>query len=201
MHITIVAIGSRGNIQRYIALGQGLQQAGHCVRLNTHVDFAALVREHGLEFAPLHGNLRDLMSSEAGANPIKFVREFRGIARTMLVEMLGDCLEGCADTDLIVMTGIGFYAAYPVAEKLGKPYLQAYLQPVTPTREFTMSIFKPLRLGGIVNYASYFVGGQMFWQAMRGALNDARHEALNLPPCPSLVHSPARGVYGPVDSQ
>ena len=59
MHITIVAIGSRGDIQPYIALGQGLQQAGHCVRLNTHLDFEALVRQHGLEFAPLHGNVRD----------------------------------------------------------------------------------------------------------------------------------------------
>jgi UDP:flavonoid glycosyltransferase YjiC (YdhE family) len=191
MHITIVAIGSHGDIQPYIALGQGLQRASHRVRLNTHLDFETLVCEHDLEFAPLHGNVRDLMSSEAGvsftetgANPIKFVREFRGIARTMIVEMLGDCLKACEDTDLIVMTGIGFYAADPVAEKLGKPYLQAYLQPVTPTREFSMSVIKPLKLGGIINYASYFVGGQMFWQAMRGALNDARREVLNLPPTP-----------------
>src|SRR5512134_2414496 len=131
MHLTIVAIGSRGDIQPYIALGQGLQQAGHRVRLNTHVDFEALVQMHALEFAPLHGNVRDLMSSEAGmsftetgTNPIKFVREFRHIARTMISEMLGDCLKACADTDLIVMTGIGFYAAYPAAEKLNKPYLQ-----------------------------------------------------------------------------
>jgi UDP:flavonoid glycosyltransferase YjiC (YdhE family) len=48
MHLTIVAIGSRGDIQPYIALGQGLQQAGHDVRLNTHLDFEALVREHDL---------------------------------------------------------------------------------------------------------------------------------------------------------
>jgi sterol 3beta-glucosyltransferase len=191
MHLTIVAIGSRGDIQPYIALGQGLQQAGHRVRLNTHLDFETLVRAHQLEFAPLHGNVRDLMSSETGvsftetgANPIKFVREFRGIARTMIVEMLGDCLKACEDTDLIVMTGIGFYAAYPVAEKLGRPFLQAYLQPVTPTRDFSMSVIKPLKLGGLVNYASYFVGGQMFWQAMRGAMNDARREVLNLPPTP-----------------
>ena len=130
MHLTIVAIGSRGDVQPSIALGQGLQRAGHRARLNTPLDFEALVREHDLEFAPLRGNVRNLMSSEAGisftetgASPLEFVREFRGIARTMIVEMLGDCLKACEDTDLIVMTGI--------------------------------------------------VGGQMFWQAMRGALNDA----------------------------
>lgn len=54
MHITVVAIGSRGDIQPYIALGQGLQRAGHHVRLNTHLDFEALVREHGLEFARMN---------------------------------------------------------------------------------------------------------------------------------------------------
>jgi UDP:flavonoid glycosyltransferase YjiC (YdhE family) len=66
MHITIVAIGSRGDIQPYVALGQGLQQAGRRVRLNTRLDFEALVRRHELEFAPLHGNVRDLMSGEDG---------------------------------------------------------------------------------------------------------------------------------------
>ncbi len=32
MHFTLVAIGSRGDVQPLIALGAGLRRAGHCAR-------------------------------------------------------------------------------------------------------------------------------------------------------------------------
>ena len=50
MQITIIAPGSRGDVQPYVALGEGLLEAGHGVRLVTHQDFEALVRSHGLTF-------------------------------------------------------------------------------------------------------------------------------------------------------
>ncbi len=50
MRIAIIALGSRGDVQPYIALGQGLQAAGHVVRLVTHENFDTLVMAHGLEF-------------------------------------------------------------------------------------------------------------------------------------------------------
>ena len=53
MRITILAIGSRGDIQPYIALSKGLREAGHSVRLATHAAFATLVRSHAIEFPPL----------------------------------------------------------------------------------------------------------------------------------------------------
>ncbi len=53
MRITILAIGSRGDIQPYIALSKGLREAGHSVRLATHAAFATLVRSHAIEFSPL----------------------------------------------------------------------------------------------------------------------------------------------------
>ncbi|MEO8356692.1 MAG: glycosyltransferase [Chloroflexota bacterium] len=36
MRIAIIALGSRGDVQPYIALGNGLKDAGHVVRLVTH---------------------------------------------------------------------------------------------------------------------------------------------------------------------
>lgn len=40
MHITILTIGSRGDVQPFIALGLGLKQAGHHVQLATHSNFS-----------------------------------------------------------------------------------------------------------------------------------------------------------------
>ena len=43
MRIVIIASGSRGDVEPYVALGKGLQAAGHVVRLVTHRDFESLV--------------------------------------------------------------------------------------------------------------------------------------------------------------
>ncbi len=58
MHITIIATGSRGDIQPMVAPGCGLKAAGHAVRLGAPETFASFVREHGLEFAPVSGDVR-----------------------------------------------------------------------------------------------------------------------------------------------
>ncbi len=48
LEIAIVASGTRGNVQPYIALGRGLQGAGYAVCLLTSDNFAPLVRDAGL---------------------------------------------------------------------------------------------------------------------------------------------------------
>ena len=45
MRIVIIAMGSRGDVQPYVALGKGLHSAGHQVRLMTHDAFEQLVRK------------------------------------------------------------------------------------------------------------------------------------------------------------
>ena len=55
MRIAIIASGSRGDIQPYLALGKGLQTAGHTVRLVTHQDYGMLVKAHRVEFWPVAG--------------------------------------------------------------------------------------------------------------------------------------------------
>jgi sterol 3beta-glucosyltransferase len=58
MRITILTVGSRGDVQPYVALGVGLRAAGHEVRLATHEPFREFVSTHGLEFAPLGADRR-----------------------------------------------------------------------------------------------------------------------------------------------
>jgi sterol 3beta-glucosyltransferase len=43
MNILIITIGSRGDVQPYVALGVGLQAAGHRVTIATLASFAAFV--------------------------------------------------------------------------------------------------------------------------------------------------------------
>jgi sterol 3beta-glucosyltransferase len=64
--ITILAVGSRGDVQPYIALGQGLREAGYRVRLATGTHFESLVRAYDLDFVPLRADYYQLMDSPEG---------------------------------------------------------------------------------------------------------------------------------------
>lgn len=48
--ILIVTIGSRGDIQPFIALGKGLQAAGFEVGLQTSETYKPFVEQHGLRY-------------------------------------------------------------------------------------------------------------------------------------------------------
>lgn len=50
MNIFINTLGSRGDVQPYVALGQGLQAAGHHVTVCTAARFESFVVDHGLTY-------------------------------------------------------------------------------------------------------------------------------------------------------
>jgi hypothetical protein len=63
--ITVNTFGTRSDIQPYIALSLGLQQAGHTVRIVTHQIYEPFVKEYGLDFYPLHLDPRQVLLNQA----------------------------------------------------------------------------------------------------------------------------------------
>lgn len=198
MHITIATVGSRGDVQPYIALGKGLRAAGHSVCLATHVHFEQSIRSHGLDFSPVVGDPRATVESElgqrwlkTGTNIVGFLRCMAELMQPMMAQATGECLEACSDADIVLYSVLGFLGAHSVAEKLEIPGYAAFLQPATPTKHFP-SFAHPIQanLGGLHNKFTHISGEQVFWIAFRRSMNHARHEVLNLPPEPILT--PAR---------
>ncbi|GMP90455.1 hypothetical protein CsSME_00041577 [Camellia sinensis var. sinensis] len=56
LQIVILIVGTRGDVQPFIAIGKRLQDYGHRVRLATHSNFKDFVLTAGLEFYPLGGD-------------------------------------------------------------------------------------------------------------------------------------------------
>lgn len=77
LHFTCLTIGSRGDVQPYIALAKGLRAEGHRVRIATHGEFRAWVEGHGIEFAEVGGDPAELMQIcvENGTFTVSFLRE------------------------------------------------------------------------------------------------------------------------------
>ncbi len=199
--ITILALGSRGDVQPYVALGQGLQNAGHRVRLMTHANYARLVASHGLEFWPAHGDVQAAAESpevralaEKG-NFIALTRHTAKLAAEAALHWAQDGLAACQDAELLISGVGGLNLAIGLAEKLGLPLLQAYVFPFTPTRAFPGVLFPPAiaRLGGVANRLSHHLVRQVMWQGFRGADEQARRQVLGVAAAPFFgpYNSPA----------
>ncbi len=194
MHITIMTVGSRGDIQPYIALGHGLLHAGYTVRLATHGIFEEMIRGAGLEFAPIEGNPQAILQQPEGQewlrtqhNPVRFASGFRELLGPVVRQAMQDGFTASEGTDAIIIGGPSFYFAHSIAQKLNVPYLQAYVQPIHPTTAFPSALFPTSFQGGkLFNYFTHVAAGQMFWQLMRPIVNSARRDFLRLPPLPLM---------------
>jgi UDP:flavonoid glycosyltransferase YjiC (YdhE family) len=191
MRITILCVGTRGDVQPYIALGLGLQQAGHEVKLATHSIFQELVRSWELDFAPLAGNPREWLQHSrepfmtgTQKHKQKSVGRLTGLFHNLAGPILADSWRACQGTEAIIYTPLAI-AGYHIAEKLGVPGYRSAPQPGSHTRAFPNPVLPSgLRLGGIYNRLTYNFVQQIFWQSIRKPLNQWRQETLNLLPIP-----------------
>jgi UDP:flavonoid glycosyltransferase YjiC (YdhE family) len=193
MQLTIVALGSFGDVLPFVALGKGLLNAGYGVRIATFQTFADLIAKQGLQFAPVDGDPRQVLQSqtgqiwlESGKNPVKFITMLRKLySPESLQRALKDTLAACRGSDAVLYTPLGA-AGYHVAEKMGIPRIYLILQPVSRTREYP-SIFMPQwKIGAGYNWISYLITEQLMWQTLRVQANRWRVEILDLKPMPYL---------------
>ena len=191
MRLTILAAGSRGDIQPYLALGVGLQVAGHHVRFAAFRNFAQFVTSYGLEFAPVEADFQAIMGSEDGQGMVatgsNFLQLARGIGRVVgpiLTQIGDDFWRACQGTDVIIsgLNGMPFFG-FEFAQKLGVPCINASVVPLSATRAFANPMW-PLhwRLGGTYNLLTHRITGFVAWQLFGKINNQWRQTTLNLPP-------------------
>jgi sterol 3beta-glucosyltransferase len=192
MRVVIIATGSRGDVQPYLALGKGLLEAGHNVRLVTHNNFEGLVCSHGVEFWPVESDVQAIAQSEAMRERIEegnFLHLMALMAReaqrgaAALAEV---GLAACRGADLILAGMGGLYTGLALAEKLDLSFVPAYLVPFTPTRSFPSVLTPNLPdwSSKWLNRISHQLTRQAIWQGFRRADQLARRDILGLPPAP-----------------
>ncbi len=192
--ITLLTSGTLGDVLPYIALGEGLLDAGFNVRIAAPRGFANLIQGGGtppLHFVPFDGNPTDLMIEQGdftpltlGTNPIRSLLStgsFIQKARPLYRHMLHTAAEACRGSDLL-MHGLPTIWGAHIAEGLGIPAVHALLQPLTPTREFPSALL-PFRFSlGIGNWLSHWIVTQAAWLSWRSEINHARHADFGLGP-------------------
>ncbi len=149
MRIALICIDSRGGTQPYLALGIGLKAAGHDVLVIAPENFEALVTRAGLAFLGVRGDLMALLldPKQAGVAEGGFWRSHvfaMKLLRSFLDEWMPVCHEACDGYEVLLGGFGGSLVGESVGEKLGIPFVQAHVQPWSPTRAFAGLLFDPL---------------------------------------------------------
>ena len=148
--IVILVVGTRGDVQPFIALAKSLLACGHRVRLATHEAFRKFVRENDIEFYPLAGDPADLMSFMV-KNPgiVPSVSSIAagdvGKGRRMVEDILQSTWKACVEDD--EETGVPFVAEVIIAnppsyghvhcaQNLQIPLHMVFTMPWSPTSEY-----------------------------------------------------------------
>jgi sterol 3beta-glucosyltransferase len=128
----IPTIGSRGDVQPFIALAQGLMRAGHAVKLASHPMMKPLVEYHGVPFAAIGPDID--LAREVAAIRRRSRNVAVGLIRgmqfgfDMLERSHEDILVLCKEADVaIVSTAVA--AGKNEAELMDLPYLSVTLMP------------------------------------------------------------------------
>ena len=182
MRITCLTIGSRGDVQPYIALCKGLLAEGHRPKIATHAEFEPWVRKHGIDFAPVDGDPAELMRIcvENGMFTYSFLKEASVKFRGWIDELLSSAWKACQETDLLIESPSAM-AGIHIAEALGIPYFRAFTMPWTRTRAYPHAFAVPEhKMGGAYNYVTYVMFDNVFWTAIAGQVNRWRKKELGL---------------------
>ncbi|MFS7898599.1 putative sterol 3-beta-glucosyltransferase [Helianthus anomalus] len=93
----MLIVGTRGDVQPFVAIGKRLQEYGHRVRLATHSNFKEFVKASGLEFFALGGDpkvLAGYMVKNKGFLPSEI-----HIQRSQIKDIVFSLLPACTNDD------------------------------------------------------------------------------------------------------
>ncbi|WP_394841594.1 glycosyltransferase [Pendulispora brunnea] len=163
MKIVIITVGSLGDTAPFIGLGARLRAAGHDVAVAAQASFEGPIRDAGLEFRKMPGDIRADLASEMGQKLHKassWLKAFPAtlwLAEKILSELAEGIVAAAEGAELLIVHRIALMHGHLVANAMKVPCLVLELFPsgLAPTGEFLPAGFGPTSLGGWGNRAVY----------------------------------------------
>lgn len=189
MRVLLLTYGTRGDVEPFVALGQGLRARGHEVMLVTSKRFEDFVKSHDLAFSGMSDTMLAVLDTAEGKNLVEntqtildslrhSLRMWRRIG-PMLAEQLDDSWRAARDfePEFVVYHPKGF-AGPLVADRFECPALLALLMPMlVATGERPHLGFPALPLGSTYNRFTHRLVLKLATASMKGPLRKfrARH--------------------------
>jgi UDP:flavonoid glycosyltransferase YjiC (YdhE family) len=188
MQVTMLTLGSRGDVQPFVAFGLGLERAGHRVRLATYPRLEHLVSGQGLEFAPLAEGAISLGTTtpegrrwaERGSRRLPTWVGFLRDARSVAHRRLADAAAACEGADVIVANNLAQVLGWQMSDRMRVPLVRTLFH--APTYWMSRRTWRPVASAA----------RQAAWLAARPWLNSVRRDVLGLQPLP--LREPIAGL-------
>lgn len=190
MKIVIVTVGTLGDTAPYIGLGVRLQQAGHEVAIAAQTAFAGPIRDAGLEFRAMPGDIRADLASEMGQLMHRATSWRKALPATLwfaekILSELGAGITAAAQgAEMLLVHRIALLPGYLVAKAMGIPWLVFELFPsgLAPTGDFLPAAMGGGSLGKWGNRAVYRLIRRKSRRSPRAiALLESFHTKFGLP--------------------
>ncbi|KAH9818350.1 family 1 glycosyltransferase [Melampsora americana] len=184
LKITCLTIGSRGDVEPYIALCRGLMKEGHLCTIGTHPEFEGMIKSHGIEYKSIGGNPSALMKHvvEHGIFSPSFWTKGYTQFSGWLKELLHNSGEAARGSDLLIESPNTMVGAH-IAESMQIPYYRAFTMPWTSTSEYPHAFAVPSQArGALYNRMSYQLFDRLVWAGTSRFINKWRKKDLGLGP-------------------
>ena len=133
MKITICTFGTRGDIQPYLALAVGLQQAGHQVTLAAAQNFAEWIRSYGINAHPVRIDAQagmqepKIKAAMQSRNLLRQLQGFRHGTEILMEEALDDCWQAAQEAEFVIL-GTTAHCGVDIASQRNLPMAFVALQ-------------------------------------------------------------------------
>jgi sterol 3beta-glucosyltransferase len=187
MRIALIAFGTRGDIEPFLAVEQRLRAAGHEVVVAVPVDLAGFARQTGATIRPFGVDVRDFLGSAESRDMLA-----RGDGRSFIATALEakkgfvealhrDFLATAEGADVIVATRLAEEEASSLAEWRGVPFVGIDYYPVSSNGRFPHALLTTRPLTPLGNRLTYRLVNRL---AFRGSVTDLNRlrQSLGLPP-------------------
>jgi sterol 3beta-glucosyltransferase len=174
MNITLMAFGSRGDVQPFLALAVALRERRHSVTLAAPSDFEAQVSAYRIPYIPIPISNLEVLQKEStqrvarGITPatlLAFWREVIPEFKRALHAATHRVAEAAQDADLLIAHGFLIPSAYSIHQKLQIPLMLGIAAPVVSTQRFPSPAFPPIPFG------QRFYNALTFQLLVRGVLS------------------------------
>jgi sterol 3beta-glucosyltransferase len=187
MSITILAVGSQGDVQPYLALAVGLKNAGYQVRFAANSNFAALAARYQIEFFPIQLDSFEFTQSsqtqswlDAESIPHLILSTNR-VIRPMLEHIMDDVFAACQGSEAIIYHSYALPFIYYIGKQLNIPCIPASLHPM-PTRSYPAILSNMMRSPSkTLNLVTHLLVHQISWQVFLPVVRKHWNENARLP--------------------
>jgi len=189
MRITFLTLGSRGDVQPYVALAKELIKSGHEAIVCTGHTFEKFIEENGVGFHKASADLMAILESKEGKevfnggsyNIFKMLKFAKEVITPVYRSSMDDFLDASKGSDIIIYHPKAL-GAVDIAEYLNIPCICMPPVPIMyPIEEFPNFIISANKnFGPFLNKLTYKVTSLGESSYMK-QINDFRAKSLNLP--------------------